>query len=97
MNAGELAPRGYLNLFRRGRVRKEEWKKPLPSCCGSCPVAFPCVIVLTLCAVMGAEHWSLHSGNILVTRVDISAWLGLIRDTNTPRVNGQMVTHLFSQ
>ena len=52
------------------------------------PGRVPCVIVLTLCAVMGAEHWSLHSGNILVTRVDISAWLGLIRDTNTPRVNG---------
>ena len=53
------------------------------------PVLVLCVIVLTLWPVMGAEHWSLHSGNILVTRVDISAWLDLIRDTNTPRVIGR--------
>ena len=71
------------------KMRGKERKKPLPSWCGSAPVPVPCVIVMTLCAVMGAEHWSLHSGNILVARVDISAWLDLIRDTNTPRVIGR--------
>ena len=76
---GELTPRGYLNLFRKGDGG--ERKKPLPSWCGSFPVAVPCVIVLTLVPVMGAEHWSPLPGNILVARVDIFAWLDLIIGT----------------
>lgn len=80
---GARPPRIFKPIQKR-RGKKRRMEETSSVLLRKFPVPVPCVIVLTLWPVMGAEHWSLHSGNILVTRVDISAWLDLIRDTNTP-------------
>ena len=93
---GARPPRIFKPIQKR-RGKKEEWKKPLPSCCGSSRSWSP----VSLCWPYG-QSWEPSTGHctqgIFWSQGSISplGWTWLGTQIHTPRVSA-VVAHLFCQ